>query len=704
MLLICAALAWLGAAQVEPSTDGRVVEVTLEIGYEAAPAPPRKQPGIAVNGTIPGPVLRFREGDTARILVKNRMRDDETSIHWHGLLVPNVMDGVPYLTTPTIPPFGEYQFEFTLRQSGTYWYHSHTGLQEQVGVYGAIVVEPREGLAALHRQLGVDREVVLVAADWTDEEPHDVMRTLLRGSQWYPIRKGTAQSLLGAWRQGKLGAFFERERQRMPAMDISDIAYDHFLANGVPEAQEPAALPGERVLVRIVNAAASSYFHVTSGSGPLTIVASDGQQVQPVDVRRLLIGIAETYDVIVSVPESGEAVEVRLTAHDSSGRAALVLGPPGAPVLRATDPPRADLYGMDETLRAGLSSVSQSRGEAAATDDRPFAPYALLRTLAPSEIAAAAERAAHEGPIRTVTMRLTGDMIRYLWSIDGKTLAEEPVVKVASGEVVRIELINDTMMHHPMHLHGHFFRVITEAGAYSPVKHTVDVPPMGRRVIEFVADEEPGDWFLHCHLLYHMDAGMARVVRYAELGDEPPPNIDPRMIEPPALLFDAAFLTHMTMGQVLLMKGRQDYFLRWHDGFDGHGRGRRVAGTEEREADREIDLGFGHYFGPNLMSVFGYRVTNRVRAENRFFAGARYRLPYFVELTVTADDDRDLRFEAERALQVTARGALFGRVEYDTLTYGDWEVGASWTLDQQLGLTLGYDSDHGFGVGVTLSL
>ena len=197
---------------------------------------------------------------------------------------------------------------------------------------------------------------------------------------------------------------------------------------------------------------------------------------------------------------------------------------------------------------------------------------------------------------------------------------------------------------------------------------------------------------------------MARVVRYAELGDDPPPNIDPRMIEPPVLLFDAAILSHMTMGQALLMKGRQDYFVRWHDGFDGHGRGRRVDGTDERKPDREIDFGFGHYFGPNLTSVFGYRVTSRVGAENRFFAGARYRLPYFVDLTVTADDDRDLRFEAERALQVTDRGALFGRLEYDTLTYADWEVGATWTIDQQLGLMATYDSDHGLGFGVTLSL
>ncbi|MEZ6013652.1 MAG: multicopper oxidase domain-containing protein [Planctomycetota bacterium] len=707
MLLSTCALALITVApptavqqSVPTPAEGRRIEYALEIGYEAAPVPPRKQPGLSVNGSIPGPTLRFQEGDHARITVRNRMRDQETSTHWHGLLLPNAMDGVPYLTTETIPPLQERVFEFELRHSGTYWYHSHTGLQEQSGVYGAIVVEPREGLDALHRELGVDREVVMVISDWTDEDPHEVMRTLMRGSDWYSIKKGNAQSLLGAWQRGKLGEYFQREGARMPAMDISDVAYDHFLVNGTPEARFAAAEPGERVLVRIVNAGASSYFHLTSAAGPLTIVASDGTRVQPVEVRRLLIGVAETYDVIVELPTTGEAIEVRATAHDLSGHAALVLGPPDAEVLRAEDPPAPDLYGMNEMLRAGLSSVSKPKGLAAATDERPFAPYALLRALEPTEIAQAA---AARG-VRTLTMRLTGDMQRYTWSINGKTLTEDPVVRVSSGEVVRIEFINDTMMHHPMHLHGHFFRVVTDAAELSPIKHTVDVPPMGKRTIEFIANEEPGDWFLHCHMLYHMDAGMGRVVSYASLGADHMPTLPPALNSPSYAFLDATFLTHMSMGMAMWMRGREDFYVRWNGGYsdsEAHsGAGRHHGHSEERE----IDLGWSHYVDANLSTMAGYRFTNVDGAANRFFVGARYRLPYLVRATVTADDDRDVRVGLEKRLQITARGALFGSVEYDTGSYADWATGGAWTLDKELGLTVMYTKDHGFGVGVSLQL
>lgn len=709
------ALLWLGVTALgsqDPQPTGapapNVVEYTLEIGHETAPSAPRRSNGIAINGTIPGPTLRFREGDLARIVVRNLLGDDETSIHWHGLLLPNAMDGVPYLTTERIPPRGEHTFEFELRQAGTYWYHSHTGMQEQVGVYGALVIEPREGLAALHAELRVDREVVMVASDWTDESPHEVMRTLMRGSDWYALEKGNVQSVVGAWRRGKLGEFFARERNRMPAMDISDVAYDQFLVNGVAEARFVEAEPGERILVRIVNASASTYFHVTSAAGPLEIVAADGLRVVPVEVARLLMGVAETYDVVVTMPDSGEAVELRATAHDVSGHASLVLGPVDVEVLHASDPPPPELYGMDEALRAGLASVSQPKGEAVATDDRPFAPYALLRTLEPSDIALAAE----ERGVRTIQMRLTGDMERYIWSIDGKTLAEEPVVRVASGEVVRIEFVNDTMMHHPMHLHGHFFRVVTAAGAHSPVKHTVDVPPMGRRTIEFIANEEPGDWFLHCHILFHMDAGMARVVSYAEQGEDHEPTVDPRMLEPLFFFLDAAFLTHMAEGHAMVMKGRDDFFVHWHGGYDSHSdtdehggaHGGAHGSGHGDDDEREIDLGWSRYFGPNLSSVLGYRFTNEDRADDRFFGGVRYRLPYLVHATLTLDDEFDARLELEKSLQITGRGALFGSVEYDTNTYGDWAAGVTWTLDKELGLIAQYDSDHGFGVGVTIRL
>ncbi len=668
----------------------RAVEYTLTIAREKAAAAPRKRRGIAINGSIPGPTLYFREGDHVRVTVVNQLDDDDASIHWHGLLLPNAMDGVPYLTTKRLKPHAEHIFEFDLRQSGTYWYHSHTGLQEQEGVYGAIVIEPREGKAALLAELGVAREVVAVLSDWTDESPREVMRTLMRGSDWYSIKKGNAQTLFDAWKRGKLGAYFAREKSRMPAMDISDVAYDQFLVNGLSEARLPEATAGERVLVRVVNASASTYFHLTGAGGPLTIVAADGQRVQPVEVRRLLIGIAETYDVIVSMPASGEAIELRATAHDGTAHTALVLGRLDAPLLRAKGPPPPERYGMDEMLRAGLSSVSETKAHATASEERPFAPYGLLRTPKPSGIALAAQSRG----VRAITMRLTGDMERYLWSIDGKTLAEAAPVRIRSGEVVRIEFVNDTMMHHPMHLHGHFFRVVTAAGEFSPVKHTVDVPPMGRRTIEFVADEEPGDWFLHCHILYHMDAGMARVVSYLELGAEHQPTLDPAMIAPSYLFLDAAFLSNMTQGHAMLMSARNDFFARWHSGY----------GNDGNDELSEVDLGLSHYYDPNLSALAGYRFTTKQHAEDRLFAGARYRLPFLVYATASADSEADLRFELEKSLRLCARWSLAGRVEYDTNTYTDWRLSTTWTVTKQFGAIAQYDSEHGLGVGVTVRL
>lgn len=637
---------------------------------------------LTINGGIPGPTLTFTEGDTARITVRNALAAEETSIHWHGLLVPNVMDGVPYLTTPPIEPGAERVFEFVLRQSGTYWYHSHTGLQEQRGVYGAIVIHPREP-----DDLAVDREHVVVLSDWTDEHPDEVMRTLMRGSEWYGQRKGTLQTLWGAWRRGRLTEYFQRERVRMPPMDISDIAYDAFLANG-ERRHRLAAEPGERVLLRVINAAASSYFHLASAAGPLEIVAADGPRVRPVEVERLLMGMAETYDVVVTMPDDGRAVEVRATAHDVSGHASVVLG--DGPLLAASDPPAPDLYTMDEAAAAGIESANPARGAAAATAERPFAPYALLEALAPTTLV---HSEADEARVRTITMRLTGDMRRYVWGFDGKTLAEDAVVPVSANEILRIELVNDTMMHHPIHLHGHFFRVLNGKGELAPLKHTVDVPPMGKRVIEWVADEEPADWFFHCHMLYHMDAGMARVFSYRGQGPDHRPTLDPKLIDPVFVFVDGALQSHMTMGHVKVMRGRDDFLMRWDAGID--------AGDHE---DREVDFAWSRYLDQNLSTIAGYRFTKVHGAEDRFFAGLRYRTPYLVLAELTFDDEEDVRIGLEKEYMLTQRLGIFADFQYDTLTDAEWETGLGWTLSKRLGVVGGYHSEHGVGVGLSFHL
>ena len=671
-----------GGAQVAVLQDGDVVVVEYELviaEQRLAPAGTEVQ-ALTVNGGIPAPVLRFREGDRARIVVRNTLRDEEASIHWHGLLVPNVMDGVPYLTTPPIPPGGERVFEFTLRQSGTYWYHSHTGLQEQRGVYGAIVIDPRTP------DLEFDREHVVVLSDWTNEDPGEVMRTLMRAGEWYGIVKGTAQSVLGAWRAGELGEYFEREKIRMPPMDVSDVAYDAFLANGVRELRLDAE-PGERVLLRGGDSGASTYFPLTSAAGPMTIVGADGQRVEPVEVVRLLMGMAETYDLIVTMPEDGAAIEVLATAQDATGSASIVLGE--GSVRRATAPPAPELYSMDEMLMAGLESLNPERGRRAADAERPFVPYALLRATHSTALPAAED----ESNVRRLTMRLTGDMQRYLWGIDGKTLSEESVIPVSAGEVLRIEIINDTMMHHPMHLHGHFFRLLNGQGEHSPLKHTVDVPPMGTRTIEWVADEEAGDWFFHCHLLYHMDAGMARVFSYTDQGPEHEVSLDPQMIDPTFVFLNASIQTSMTMGNLMLMRGRDDFGIAWDTGLDS-----------SEHSDREVDLYWSRYLSPDLTTVLGYRFADVVGAEDRAFGGARYRLPYFVMTTLTLDSEGDLRLQLDKEQRLMDRLTLFGRYEFDTNTDEEWTVGARWTASKSFGFVIQEHSGHGFGAGLFLRL
>ena len=666
------------SAATEPGPD--VVEYDLRIASESFAPAGKSVPALTINGGIPGPTLFFTEGDTARITVHNTLNDQETSIHWHGLLVPNEMDGVPYLTTPPIAPGTSRLFEFPVRQSGTYWYHSHTGLQEQRGVYGSIVIQPRTP------DVDVDREHVVVLSDWTNEHPQEVMRTLMRGSEWYGQRKGTAQSLLGAWRRDALGEFFSREKNRMPAMDISDVAYDAFLANGETQNRLHAE-PGERVLLRVINAGASSYFHLTSAAGPLTIVGSDGVRVRPVEVNRLLIGMAETYDVVITMPSTPQTVEFRATAQDVSGHASVLLGE-GA-LLEASDPTRPNLYTMDESVAAGIESVNPERGAAAASASRPFAPYALLESVEPTALV---RGPSDEARVRKLTLRLTGDMRRYRWGFDGKTLAEDSVIPVSAGEILRIELINDTMMHHPLHLHGHFFRLLNGKGDHAPLKHTVDVPPMGKRVIEWVADEEAKDWFFHCHLLYHMDAGMARVFSYRGQGPDHRPSVDPKLLNPTFVFVNAAVQSHMTMGQAVVMRGREDFLVRWDAGID----------AEEHE-DREIDVAWSHYIDRNLSSIVGYRFTNVNGASDRLFGGVRYRLPYLVQSELTLDERGDLRLGLQKEYMLTTRLAAFASGEYDTNTYAEWEAGLGWTLSKRIGLVASYHSEHRAGIGLSFS-
>jgi FtsP/CotA-like multicopper oxidase with cupredoxin domain len=670
---------------VASALSGAVVEYDLTIAEQKLPMAGKPVRALTINGTVPGPTLRFREGDFARIRVHNALKHEETSTHWHGILLPNKEDGVPYITTPPILPGETYTFQFKIRQAGTYWYHSHTHLQEQIGVYGSIVIEPRGG-----EPVKADREEVVVLSDWTNENPDEVLRTLVRGSDYYALKKGNAQSILGAIKAGALKDYVGNAWSRMPPMDVSDVAYDAFLING-KQRSHIKGRPGERIRLRVINSAASTYFYVKWAAGPMTIVAADGPPVEPVKIDRLILAIAETYDIIVTVPPSG-AYEFRATSQDGSGHASLFIG--SGEEHPADDPPKPNVYSMEEMMDTVLAEEEDDK-RAELKLPRPGPPYRILRSPHATTLPKSA-------PVREITMRLTGDMKRYVWSFDNKTVAQEPYVPLKYGEVLRIELVNDTMMHHPIHLHGHFFRVLNGQGARSPLKHTVDVPPMGKRVIEFEANEGPGDWMFHCHILYHMMAGMTRLFTYEDHasqvhGQEPghgkkhEGHLGEHSHDMWYFWGEGSLQSHMSEGMATYMNARNDLMVDWEIGWEN------VDDTQY-----EIDLLYQRYFNADWQAFVGARLTNEEDAENRAVIGVNYRLPLLAYLNVSLDSEGDARFSLAKRLQLTSRLSAFARVEYDTNTEWEWTTGAEFVVNKPVSLITQYHSEYGFGAGLNI--
>ena len=567
-----------GMSAASNEIDLAIRRATLDLGGIAASA-------VTVNGTVPGPLLRFREGDEAVIRVTNHLAED-TSIHWHGLLLPAAMDGVPGVSFDGIKPGTTFVYRFPLKQSGTYWYHSHTGFQEQLGLFGPLIIDPIEPAPYAY-----DREYVVILSDWTFTDPHLVYSRLKKQSNYYNYQRRTVPDLVAdARREGWKKAFASRRewsRMRMDPTDIADLtgATFTYLINGLPPAANWTGLfqSGERVRLRFINASAATYFDVRIPGLPLTVVQADGNDVQPVTVDEFRIGIAETYDVIVT-PTEDRAYTLFAETMDRSGYAAGTLAPragltaplpprrkrplrtmadmgmgdmagmnmaaapaaqdhsahgappsakaaemPGmemqAPAVAA---PMADMPGMampekgpesapapvahgPDTHGAGNSMVAMSPrsrlhepGSGLEDAEHRVLVYTDLRSLQP--------RAEVRPPDREIELHITGNMDRYIWGFDGKTFSEAPApIAFKLGERVRLTFINDTMMDHPMHLHGMWSEPDNGAGAYRPKKHTISVKPGERLSLDIEADA-PGFWAMHCHILYHMEAGMFRVV------------------------------------------------------------------------------------------------------------------------------------------------------------------------------------------------
>jgi FtsP/CotA-like multicopper oxidase with cupredoxin domain len=668
------------------------VETELFIEEKIVEIAGRPTRALAMNGQIPAPTLRWQEGDTVRVRVHNGL-DASASVHWHGLLVPNGQDGVPGLTNLPIEPGASHVFEFPLKQAGTYWYHSHSGLQEQRGLYGAIVIEEE------HPSEEFDRDHVVVLSDWTNEKPEEILRLLKSGNETFSRQKGSLQTVWGAYQAGGLGAMLRRSLRRMPPMDASDVAYDAFLTNGEEE-EKLAGLPGERVRLRVVNAAASSYFYLEYAGGPLEVIAADGKDVEPADLGRTLIGVAETYDFAVQVPAAG-AAEFRATAQDGTGRTSLWIGE--GKKRFAQDVPSPDLYaahhaphqGGDHARspggisdhdhgaasRDGDQAEHEKRGSARAPA-RPMAPYRQLRSPAATTLPDSAPR-------REILLELTGDMERYVWSFDGKTLSEADKIPVKKGEILRIVFVNKTMMHHPLHLHGHFFRVLNGQADRAPLKHTVDVSPLGTTTIEFLANEE-GDWFLHCHILYHMKAGMARIVHYQDW--DPPAALDPSRR---SLLgdhwyawADAAVLSNFTEGYVTTSSTRNQLALEWEAGWQ-----------DVPSAEYELLASYRYHFNRFYRALLGGHFQD---GQNRAVFGFEALLPLNIESQIWVDTEGEVRITAEKDLQFTSRVGAVGEVQYDTELGWEGRTLLLFNVNRHLDLAAGWHSEYGFGGGLNL--
>ena len=527
----------------------------LYIGQTPVNITGRPRTALTVNGSLPGPLLRWREGDTVTLRVRNRLAQD-TSIHWHGILLPSDMDGVPGLSFAGIAPGGDYLYRFTLRQSGTYWYHSHSGLQEQAGVYGAIVIEPRE--PEVHRY---QRDHVLLFSDWSDESPQALLATLKKQSDAFNYHKRTLGDFIDDVAQaGWSNTVNERlawAHMRMSPTDLADIsgATYTYLLNGQPPDGNFTCLfqPGETVRLRLINASAMTYFDFRIPGLALTVIAADGLPVTPVTVDELRIAVAETYDVLVSVGDlpaytlfaqsmdrSGyargtlaRAVGLQAPVPELDPRPVLSMADMGHGAMASMD--HSSMAGMDHSSMAGMdhSAMAPMQQHPASETDNPLvdmqtmAPRANLddpgiglrgngrRVLTYADLRSPYPDPDGREPSRDIELHLTGHMERFAWSFDGIKFSDAAPLRLAYGERVRITLVNDTMMTHPIHLHGLWSDLEDEHGRFLVRKHTVDIPPGSRRSYRVSADT-PGRWAYHCHLLYHMETGMFREVRVDE--------------------------------------------------------------------------------------------------------------------------------------------------------------------------------------------
>jgi CopA family copper-resistance protein len=760
---------------------------------------------IAVNGQIPMPTLTFTEGDTADIYVHNEL-NEETSLHWHGLILPNQYDGVPNLTQMPIKPHTTHLYRFPIVQHGTHWYHSHTGLQEQIGMYGSMILNKRQELDI--------PTIPIILSEWSDINPNNIHRMLHNATDWFAIRKGTTQSYSEAIKQGHFKTKVSNEWKRMNAMDVSDVYYEKVLINGKNESQLPQFKAGDKVRLRISNGGGSTYFWLTYAGGKITVIASDGNDVEPVEVDRLIIAVSETYDVIVTIPKNG-SYEFLATSEDRTKSASLFLGNGNKintkplPKLKyfegmkmmngmmkmngdlddmgmvmslnqmdmntvmypeitgeitentSSDKDSASMGGMKHNMKEmkgddkrghdmknteghnmkemkmdnkkghdmknmkghdmkdmkmddmknmkghdmkGMK-MDESQYNSNEISDIVTLNYSMLKSPTKTNLP-------KNSPVKELRFELSGNMNRYVWSINNKVVSESDKILIKKGEIIRMILYNGSMMRHPMHLHGHDFRVLNGRGDYAPMKNIIDIMPMETDTLEFAATES-GNWFFHCHVLYHMMAGMGRVFSYENSPANPEiPN--PKLAQRKLFAEDRRFHimaengveTNGNDGELMVSNTRWSIGSEWRLGYkDIHG--------------YEVETHIGRYLGKMqwLMPFVGfdwrYRKfgidnqeknlfgqSNTKDQRSVFSVGVNYILPMLVTAQAEVFTDGNVRLQLERKdLPISKRLRLNFMVNTDK----EYMVGGKYIMTRNLSLSSHYDSDMGFGAGLTFN-
>ncbi|WP_122409640.1 copper resistance system multicopper oxidase [Pseudomonas viridiflava] len=522
---------------------------------------------MTVNGGLPGPLLRWREGDTVTLRVKNRLKDT-TSIHWHGIILPANMDGVPGLSFDGIAPDGLYVYRFKVRQNGTYWYHSHSGFQEQAGVYGPLIIDAKDP-----EPFSYEREHVVMLTDWTDEDPTRLMKKLKKQSDYYNQNKRTVGDFINdvsdkGWSKTVADRAMWAQMQMDPTdlADVSGATYTYLMNGQAPDMNWTGLFkPGERIRLRFINGSSMTYFDVRIPGLKMTVVASDGQHVKPVSVDELRIAVAETFDVIVEPADGAYTLFAQSMDRSGFARGTLTCRPGMKADVPSLDP--RPLLSMEDMGMGGMDHGAMSNGsmnhdsmqgmdhsqmghdmqgmdhnampmntpqshpdsetnnplvdmQAMSTSPKLDDPGIGLRNngrkvLTYADLHSAFDDPDGREPSRTIELHLTGHMEKFAWSFDGVKFSDAAPLKLKYGERVRVVLVNDTMMTHPIHLHGMWSDLEDEHGRFKVRKHTIDMPPGSKRSYRVTADAL-GRWAYHCHMLYHMEMGMFREVRVEE--------------------------------------------------------------------------------------------------------------------------------------------------------------------------------------------